>query len=112
MALLGEETSPGDIAGILTRVKGMLHGDRFSMEINSALKPEPLRPALSSLLNLGCCGDGFLTQREYSCAFFHFFSFGHANHASQLDIHSRKGPAFCLFFRTKNGVCLFNIVII
>lgn len=34
MALLGEETSPGDIAGILTRVKGMLPGDRFSMEIN------------------------------------------------------------------------------
>lgn len=82
MALLGEETSPGDIAGILTRVKGMLHGDRFSMEINTALKPEPLHPALSSLLNLGCCGDGFLTQRGYSCAFFHFFSFGHANHAS------------------------------
>lgn len=62
MALLGEETSPGDIAGILTRVKGMLHGDRFSMEINTALKPEPLRPALSSLLNLGCCGDGCLTR--------------------------------------------------
>lgn len=82
MALLGEETSPGDIAGILTRVKGMLHGDRFSMEINTALKPEPLRPALSSLLKLGCCGDGFLTQRGYLCASFHFFSFGHANHAS------------------------------
>lgn len=60
MALLGEETSPGDIAGILTRVKGMLPGDRFSMEINSALKPESLRPALSSLLKLGCYGRGWM----------------------------------------------------
>lgn len=113
MALLGEETSPGDIAGILTRVKGMLHGDRFSMEINTALKPEPLRPALSSLLKLGCCGDGFLTQRGYLCASFHFFSFGHANHASLSWIYiPGKAQHSVCFSEQKNGVCLYNIVII
>lgn len=110
MALLGEETSPGEIAGILTRVKGRLPGDGFIVEIDTAFKPEPLPPALSSPLRLGCWGGGFLTQRGYLCAFFHFCSFGHAKPClPQLDIHSRKGPAFCLLSEQKKMVFAYLI---
>lgn len=117
--MLGEETSPGDIAGILTRMKGVLPGDRFSMEINTVLKPEPLRPALSSLLKLGCCGAGFLTggggEETDGHTLVHilpFCSFGHANHAFLSWIYIPGKASILLAFRTKNGLCLFNIVII
>lgn len=68
-------------------MKGMLPGDRFSMEINTALKPESLRPALSSLLKLGCCGNGFLTQRGWM--------------PPSVEYTFQERPSILLAFRTK-----------